>query len=58
MKKKTDEPQDYSHPNTNQVMAAFDIIHCGIQLENVPDDLFNLLNKYKHLYSQNSTKVV
>lgn len=41
-----DKPQEFFCPNTNKVMAAFNIIRREFQhTENVPDDMFNSLNK-------------
>lgn len=57
MKKKTDEPLDYSRLNTNKVIAAFSIIRRGFHhIENVLDE--NSLNKCKNFYCQNGTKIV
>lgn len=40
-------------------MATFNIIRREFQyIKNVPDDIFNSLNKCKLFYGQNGTKVV
>lgn len=29
-----------------------------LHIENIPDNIFNSLNKYEHFYNQNNTKIV